>query len=81
MNDQSMAQNEIMYPLQEREANQVLDINTQTIDSNRANQYFKSVADVKPSLDPLIQAGDVDVRSMSVTMGAQLNVQDGEWHG
>tara|TARA_R110000796_G_scaffold33154_6_gene86263 strand:- start:1246 stop:2439 length:1194 start_codon:yes stop_codon:yes gene_type:complete len=60
MNDQSMAQNEIMYPLQEREANQVLDINTQTIDSNRANQYFKSVADVKPSLDPLIQAGDVD---------------------
>ena len=38
----------------------------------------ENVEDAEKQVWEMIQAGDVDVRSMSVTMGAQLNVQYGE---
>jgi hypothetical protein len=60
MNAQSMAQNEKMNPLRVQEAQQVVDSNANTADINRQNQYFKSIADTKPVLDPLIQSGNTE---------------------
>jgi hypothetical protein len=60
MNAQSMAQNEQMNPLRVQEAQQVVDSNDRTAATNRQNQYFKSIADTKPVLDPLIQSGNTE---------------------
>jgi hypothetical protein len=60
MNAQSMAQNEQMNPLRVQEAQQVVDSNANTAATNRQNQYFKSIADTKPVLDPLIQSGNTE---------------------
>jgi hypothetical protein len=60
MNAQSMEQNEQMNPLRVQEAQQVVDSNDSTARTERQNQYFKSVADTKPVLDPLIQNNDTD---------------------
>jgi hypothetical protein len=60
MNAQSMEQNDQMNPLRVQEAQQVVDSNDITARTERQNQYFKSVADTKPVLDPLIQNNDTD---------------------
>jgi hypothetical protein len=60
MNDQSMAQNELINPLRVQEAQQVVDSNTNAANVARQNQYFKSIADTKPVLDPLIQDNDTE---------------------
>ena len=38
----------------------------------------ENVEDAEKRVWEMIQSGDVDVRSMSVTIGAYVNVQDGE---
>ena len=53
-----MAQNEELQPLRMQQQQQNVDINQGTIDTNKQARYFKSIADTKPVLDPLIQSGD-----------------------
>ena len=60
MNEQAMAQNEVMNPLRQQQAQQTVDSNQMSMDSTRQQQIFKQVADLKPFLDPMIQANDID---------------------
>jgi hypothetical protein len=67
MNDQSMAQNELMNPLRVQEAQQVVDSNTNAAATNKENQNIQSIANYAPTLRAFLQSGDNMGAAQSLT--------------
>ena len=58
MNEQAMAQNEVMNPLRQQQAQQTVDINQSNLNTDAENKIIQSLADFEPTLRPFLESGN-----------------------